>query len=210
MMDDGSERTARLFALLGSLALVCLALWVAKTPAGSDAIDWRAISPPLDMPIHPWRWIVIHHSGFHSGDTAGIDASHVKDRGWEGIGYHFVVGNGQPMPRGRVEATWRWKQQYHGAHAGSGAQQAPYNQDGIGICVIGDYDQDPLDPFVEQRLVELCALLITHAPGLSPGRIIGHRDVPGKATDCPGRHIDIERLRFLVTEELKRQGVTVR
>ena len=210
MSDPHGERSASIIALGGSLVLILLVIWMAHAPAGAGAIAWRAIAPPLDMPMHPWRWIVIHHSGFHSGDTAGIDASHVRDRGWEGIGYHFVIGNGQPMPRGRVEATWRWKQQYHGAHAGPGPQQAPYNQDGIGICVIGDYDHETMDPLVEERLVELCALLIEHVPGLTPARIIGHRDVPGKATDCPGRNVDIDRLRFLVTEELRSRGIPAR
>lgn len=203
-MRDGP---AHLLALLGAAAFLLLALWVAHEPVAGTPLDWRAIAPPLETPLHPWRWIVIHHSGARSGDTASIDEAHVRDRGWDGIGYHFVIGNGSPMPAGRVDATWRWRQQRAGAHAGPAPAQQPFNQDGIGICIIGNYDIQELDPFVEQRLVQLCALLIRHAPGLTVARIIGHRDVPGKITECPGAHIDINRLRYLVREQLRADGV---
>lgn len=206
-MSARAEGTAKALALLGAAGLLVLAAYVAHEPVASGRLEWRAIAPPMETPLHPWRWIVIHHSGTRSGDTASIDASHVRDRGWEGIGYHFVIGNGMPMPAGRVEATWRWKQQYHGAHAGAAPAQEPYNQDGIGICIIGDYDQQELDPLVEERLVQLCVLLILHDPGLSPARIIGHRDVPARATDCPGRNVDINRIRYQVREALRVQGV---
>lgn len=205
-----SDHGARVLALLATLGSACLIIWLLRTPAGDDQLEWRAVAPPLETPMHPWRWIVIHHSAYRSGDTSTIDAAHVKDRGWEGIGYHFVIGNGRPMPRGRVDATWRWKQQYHGAHAGAGPSQSPYNQDGIGICIIGDYDKDALDPYVRERVVELCALLIEHVPTLSSTRIIGHRDVPGKETACPGSHVDINSVRFQVREALVRRGGAAR
>jgi N-acetyl-anhydromuramyl-L-alanine amidase AmpD len=205
MTQAHHERGARVLAIAAIAAMTLLMIWLVRTPVGDERIEWKAIAPPIDTPMHPWRWIVIHHSGWPKGDTASIDASHVRDRGWDGIGYHFVIGNGHPMPRGRVDATWRWKQQFHGAHAGSGPEQSPYNQDGIGICVIGNYDDEELDPYVERRLVELCALLIQHSPSLAPAHIIGHRDVPGKETDCPGKRVDIARLRFLVREEINRQ-----
>ena len=41
-------------------------------------------------------------------------------------------------------------------------------------------------------------------------RVIGHRDVPGKATVCPGRSVDLERLRYLVREEMVARHFTVR
>jgi N-acetyl-anhydromuramyl-L-alanine amidase AmpD len=209
-VSSGSERAAQVLAVLAALGCALLIVRISRTPESAERIDWHAIAPPLDTPMHPWRWIVIHHSGARNGDTASIDASHVQERHWEGIGYHFVIGNGHPMPLGRVDATWRWKQQYHGAHAGSAPEQSEYNSDGIGICLVGDYDEDEPDPYLEHRLVELCAQLIAHIPSLGIARIIGHRDVPGKVTDCPGRHTDINRLRFLVREEMARQGVDAR
>lgn len=189
-------RSALAALLLGGGALVA---WLAVRPARIEraGLEWAALAPARDAPTRDWRWIVVHHSGSRSGDAATIDRAHEQGRGWDGIGYHFVVGNGAPMPRGRIEATFRWRGQLAGAHAGAGELQRPYNQAGIGICVIGDYRGHGLDPLVEARLVELCALLVRAHPGLAPERVIGHREVPGKATACPGE-IDLGRLRDLV------------
>jgi hypothetical protein len=206
------ERSTRLLAVLAVIVLGGVLVWVAssaRTPI-SQPLAWEAIAPPQTTPIHPWRWIVLHHSASRRGDAQGIDREHVNQNGWNGIGYHFVIGNGSDMPLGRIEATFRWRLQGHGAHAGALPPQKPYNQDGIGLCLIGNYERDALDPFSEGRLVELCAQLIDRIPTLAVGRIIGHRDVPGKATACPGRGIEIERVRFLVRQEMSRRGMTVR
>ncbi len=199
-----SERGARVLAVLAIIASIAVIAALVRTPSAGERPAWAKIAPPMEVPMHPWQWIVIHHSGTRMGDTGSIDNAHLKDRGWEGIGYHFVIGNGRPMPRGRIDATWRWHSQYHGAHAGSTAQQTPYNQNGIGICVIGNYQEDALDAFVEERLAELCVLLIQHIPTLSEGAIIPHSLI--RDTLCPGSHLDIHRIRFLVRQQLAREA----
>jgi hypothetical protein len=206
------DRSTRLLAVLAVLALVAVLVWVVSRPQvpNSEPLTWNAIAPPPATAIHPWRFIVLHHSASRGGDAQLIDRDHQTQNGWDGIGYHFVVGNGVDMPLGRIEATFRWRQQSHGAHAGALPLQKPFNADGIGVCLIGNYDQQAIDPFAERRLVELCAQLIDRIPTLSVGRIIGHRDVPGKATACPGRGIDLERVRFLVRQEMLARGLTVR
>jgi hypothetical protein len=180
-----------LILLLGGI-LLWMARW--KPPMAQDDLSWEQIAPPPTVPMHPWRWIVIHHSASRSGNPQVFDNIHVRDNGWDGIGYHFVIGNGHPMPLGRIEATFRWRNQYHGAHAGND----DLNRDGIGICLVGDFEHGTVDAYQERRLVELCALLLDRIPTLSPGRLIGHRDVPGKQTACPGRNLDIERIRAQV------------
>jgi N-acetyl-anhydromuramyl-L-alanine amidase AmpD len=186
--------------LLTLAALVTAgAVIVAMLPRPSKPLpplQWSDFAP--SDPQREWKWIVIHHSGSDHGNTRSIDAEHEKNRGWEGIGYHFVIGNGAPMALGRIEATFRWRLQRHGAHAGV----ERYNHEGIGICVIGDYDHEPLDPFVEQRLVELCALLIRHMPSFSADDILGHNAV--KDTHCPGALVDVEHIRELVRARLAR------
>jgi hypothetical protein len=206
------ERGTRILAILAVVALVLVLVWVAsrRDAPHYEPLGWAAIAPPADAAIHPWRYLVLHHSASRGGSAQGIDRDHVTQNGWDGIGYHFVIGNGVDMPLGRIEATFRWRQQSHGAHAGPMPQQAPFNSDGIGVCLIGNYEQQALDPFVEHRLVELCAQLIDRIPTLSVGRIIGHRDVPGKSTACPGRGVDLERVRYLVRQELMAHGMTVR
>ncbi len=206
------EPATRRLVLFAIAALFAALAWVLTRPPprAEDALSWSDIAPPAATPIHPWRWIVIHHSASRRSSSQEIDREHQEVRGWDGIGYHFVIGNGLDMPLGRIDATYRWRTQTHGAHAGSASEQAPYNLDGIGVCLIGNLDLDPFNPYQERRLVELCALLIHHIPTLSVSRIIGHRDVPGKLTVCPGRSVDLERLRFLVREELVARHFTVR
>lgn len=181
-------------------------LWLRPPPRVDEDLAWEQIAPPQTVPMRPWRWIVLHHSASRSGDPQAFDQEHAQVKGWEGIGYHFVVGNGRPMPLGRIEATFRWRNQMHGAHAGLAA----YNQEGVGICMVGDCDRQVPDEFQVQRLVELCAQLLDRVPTLAIARIVGHRDVPGRVTACPGRHLDVERVRFLVREEMVRRGMMVR
>lgn len=206
------DRGTRTIAVLAVLVLVAVLVWVVtrhEVPK-YEPLTWAAIAPPQTTAIRPWRYIVLHHSASRGGSAQVIDRDHQTQNGWDGIGYHFVIGNGVDMPLGRIEATFRWRQQSHGAHAGALPAQKPFNTEGIGVCLIGNYEQQALDSFAEHRLVELCAQLIDRIPTLSVGRIIGHRDVPEKSTVCPGRGIDLERVRFLVRQEMTAHGMTVR
>lgn len=205
-MSGMAEKGSRLAAATVACLLAALLAWLILHPDHDPLppLDWRELAPPEDTPLHPWRWIVIHHSGTSGGETSAIDRHHAQVNGWDGIGYHFVIGNGRPMAMGRIDATWRWRTQRRGAHAGPGPDQAPFNADGIGICVIGDYTADRPDPYLEDRLAELCSLLVRHVPTLSVRTIIGHGEVPGKATACPGAQLDLGRVRFLTRERLNR------
>jgi hypothetical protein len=207
------DGVARVLTLAAILLLMAIGAWLQWAPGQHPRfapVQWQDIAPPPTTPLHAWRWIVIHHSASRHGDSASFDHYHLVVHGWAGIGYHFLIGNGVDMPLGRIDDEFRWRLQMRGAHAGPAPEQAPYNADGIGICLVGNYEKDPIDPYQESRLVELCAQLIAHIPTLSVERIIGHRDVPGKQTLCPGRGVDIEHIRFLVRSELQRLGVPAR
>jgi len=188
-----------LVTLLGGLTW-----WALRPPGRSETpIGWADFAPPEATAVRPWTWLVIHHSGARTGTVATIDAWHRK-RGWDGIGYHVVVGNGVDMAMGEVAFTFRWRLQREGAHAGSGQQQHPYNELGIGICLIGNFDTAPPDLWQLDRTADLCAELIRRVPTLSVGRIVAHREVPGKQTSCPGTQLDVERLRLMVRQRLER------
>ena len=187
---------------ISAAVLVVVALWWFR-PLGRDDSDlrWEDFQPPADIALRPWTHIVIHHSASRRGSSASIDAWHRK-KGWDGLGYHVVIGNGTDMALGRIEQGFRWHLQREGAHAGGGELGRSFNQLGIGICLIGDFNRDQPDAWQEERLAQLCALLIHNIPTLSVGRIIGHQDVPGKQTDCPGSHLSVDRLRYRVRELL--------
>lgn len=199
-------RTATWLALGAAGLLAGLLIWLILRPVPRDtrAISWEDLAPPMATALRPCTHIIIHHSATRRDSLESIDAWHRK-RGWDGIGYDFLVGNGEASPLGRIEATFRWRLQREGAHAGAGPEQQPFNQYGIGVCLIGNFDLGPPDPWQEERLADLCAELLRHIPTLSLGRIIGHRDVPGKETRCPGTQFDLDRIRYLVRQKLEQR-----
>jgi N-acetyl-anhydromuramyl-L-alanine amidase AmpD len=81
------------------------------------------------------EFIIVHHSGGTDAnslaDTSNQTAKIIEDwhlsKGWEGIGYHYIIVKDGSTWRGRPE-------QFHGAHT------VNYNQKSIGICVVGNFD----------------------------------------------------------------------
>ena len=135
---------------------------------------------------HRWIYLVLHHSATTSGSVESIHREHQqrKDRygnNWLGIGYHFVIGNGSGMPDGEIMPTFRWNHQIHGAHSGSSL----HNSKGIGICLIGNFEEAPP---TKKQLTALNQLLSSLAARyqIPNSQIIGHNAV--RATACPGKH----------------------
>lgn len=135
---------------------------------------WKPSKPARD-----WRHIVIHHTASSKDSVESIHEAHLK-RGWEGVGYHFVIGNGSGMKDGEIEATFRWKTQMHGAHAGNDE----YNQHGIGICLVGNFED--ANPSASQLAsVKRLVGILKSEYSIKSEKVIGHKDV--KATACPGK-----------------------
>ena len=139
-----------------------------------------------EQTARPWRKIVVHHSASAAGSVESIDTEHrqrvdAAGEPWLGIGYHFVIGNGQGMPDGQVTPTFRWREQLAGAHAGV----ADANATGIGICLIGNFEDAPPTPRQRDAAVRLTRALATQY-NIAPADIVRHGDL--KATACPGRH----------------------
>ena len=131
-----------------------------------------------------WRHIVIHHSASDSGSAARFDRYHRLHRGWDELGYHFVIDNGHGGPDGNVEVGSRWKKQKHGAHAG-GTPGNEYNEHGIGICLVGRFGWQMPSRAQMASLNDLLGYL-TRTHRIAPENVIGHRDAPGAKTTCPG------------------------
>ena len=127
-----------------------------------------------------WNYIVVHHSATESGNATTFDVAHRK-KGWDGLGYDFVIGNGSGSGDGQVETGWRWTQQRDGAHAGNKVM----NQQGIGICLVGDFTHHPPSAAQMRSLQRLCDFLAGHCD-IPPGNLRMHRDV--RDTACPGEH----------------------
>ena len=105
--------------------------------------------------------------------AAEIDGWH-KQRGWSGIGYHYVIRRDGTVETGRPV-------EHQGAHTKG------ENEDSIGICLIGGkhkaregYDAN-FTSAQWRALDRLCRDLLIEYP---EAQISGHRD--WGATKCPG------------------------
>ncbi|MGB7159173.1 MAG: peptidoglycan recognition family protein [Tepidisphaeraceae bacterium] len=159
--------------------------------------DWTPTIAPRQ-----WKWIVIHHSATPAGSAAVFDKMH-KDKGWDELGYHFVIGNGTNSGNGQVEVGNRWKSQKWGAHAKTADNK--YNDYGIGICLVGNFDLDRPTPAQQQSLAKLVAFL-EKTYRITPERVVGHGET--KATDCPGKYVSIAQVRAMARQMLTAAGET--
>jgi hypothetical protein len=143
--------------------------------------------PSWDVQVtRDWRHIVVHHSASVVGSASIFDKAH-KERGWDGLGYHFVIGNGSASGDGEVEVGYRWKRQQAGAHAGN----AEYNQAGIGICLVGDFEHGGRPSARQMASLRALVRFLQVKTGVPTSEICGHGNVPGKSTECPGKNLDL-------------------
>lgn len=167
---------------------------VARTPAPAPQLavprDWTPRTASRD-----WQWIVIHHSATPNGSASVFDRQH-RAKGWDELGYHFVIGNGTNSGDGQVEVGSRWPVQKWGAHAKTADNR--YNEQGIGICLVGNFENTRPTARQMQSLSKLVAYLM-QTYRIPASRVIGHRDT-GKSTDCPGRNLNIAEVRRQASE----------
>jgi hypothetical protein len=156
-----------------------------------------------NAPARQWKWIVVHHSATPSGSAAEFDKMH-RAKGWDELGYHFVIGNGTGSGNGEVEVGPRWPKQKWGAHAKTPDNR--YNDYGIGICLVGNFDIERPTPQQMQSLAKLTAFLMRQYH-ISPNNILRHKDT--KPTDCPGTNLAIAQVRKMATQILADAGEPV-
>jgi len=141
-----------------------------------------------------WQYIVIHHSATATGGAAAFDRMH-RDKGWDELGYHFVIGNGTDTRDGQIEVGSRWPKQKYGAHCKTPDNR--YNDYGIGICLVGNFDSARPTPAQLQSLAKLTSYLMK-TYNIPASRVIGHGDA--KPTECPGRNLSVAAVRRMATQ----------
>ena len=110
--------------------------------------------------------IVVHCSDSpHRGDTAETVHKWHLERGWAGIGYHYVIREDGTVERGRPD-YW------------VGSHVAGHNANSLGICLLG---KDEFTDAQYASLKELVKSLFIKYPGAA---LKGHRDLDSKKT-CP-------------------------
>lgn len=153
-----------------------------------------------DVPPRPWKYIIIHHSDTATGCAARFDAAH-RAKGWDELGYDFVIGNGTESGDGQIEVGPRWPKQKWGAHDKTPDNR--YNDYGIGICLVGNFDQTKPTEAQMRSLAKIVAYMMK-TYHISPSNVLGHGDT--KPTDCPGKNMSVATVRTMAEHLLAESG----
>lgn len=140
-------------------------------PSSSNIDTLFGTNPPVAD--NRWQAIVVHHSGTTRGNAQTLAEIH-QSQGYPGLGFHFVIGNGEGAGDGEVQIGYRWKQQTDG-----------FYRDAISVCLIGDGDRSA--PTAEQmdQLIRLVTVL-QQKLNLPAERVLLHTTI-SQETTSPGR-----------------------
>ncbi len=119
--------------------------------------------------------IIVHCTATPEGrevTVADIDSWH-KAKGWDGIGYHYVVYLDGSVHMGRPEAK-------------TGAHCYGHNAHSIGVCYVGGLDANgkAKDTRTEEQKTGLRELIEELKSAYPKATIHGHRDYAAKECPC--------------------------
>lgn len=130
-----------------------------------------------NFPIHT---IVIHYTATPRGrpvTVEEIDRWHRERKPpFRKIGYHYVIYLDGSIHKGREDNE-------------VGAHVANHNTGTLGICYVGGTDGDPnkgVDTRTPAQIDAMIRLIKSLLQTHKNARVVGHRDMPGASTQCPG------------------------
>ena len=169
----------------GGLLMVANIARLGETPQTDPIFE---IQTELDR--QRWTGIVIHHSGEPAGDLESMNRLHLS-MGYKGLGYHFLIGNGNGLGDGVIQMGYRWSDQLPGAHVAGPSGQL-HNQASIGICLIGNGDRRP---FTESQMSSLTNLIqrLQRELRIPPEQVYLHREL-ASGIASPGRFFSTSQL----------------
>lgn len=123
--------------------------------------------------------IIIHCSATKDGPTVSwgaIRKYHVETLGWDEIGYAWGI----ELINDHYEILMGRRPDLTGAHT------IGQNNQSIGICVVGNYDIDPVTQEIKETVQKLLTwLILTY--NIPPKEIYGHCEFAPKT--CPGKNM---------------------
>lgn len=160
--------------------------------AGTDGVEsiFRTTAP-IDRP--GWDSIIIGHSASAYGSPESLDARQ-RQLTKQGLGHHFLIGNGSGMGNGDIHVGYRWLEQSEGLYTFARAADA-HAKTPIGICLIGDGNRRPFSDIQVQRLAQLVAAL-SRELNISVDRVFLQSDLAETAS--PGRYFPQAQFRELL------------
>lgn len=144
------------------------------------------------MIVKYWSHIILHHSLTADGKTVSCQAIrkyHTQEKGWKDIGYHFVI----ELVNDEYEILMGRPLDQEGAHCQG------MNSVGLGICFVGNFDEQEVPEAQWKRGVILVRGLV-HLLNIPVENIRGHHDHSEKS--CPGKKFPVGRFRQEVSSLL--------
>lgn len=132
--------------------------------------------------------ITLHCSGVPFGTLEGVRRFHVQERGWDDIGYHFLITNGDPG-RQRHDGVDRSPEKagdglsWAGRPLGiQGAHVRGHNEGNVGVCMVGHPGR-----FTEKQYRRALSLIsgVCLEYDIPPEQVFGHNELDPLRT-CPG------------------------
>src|SRR5215207_7761844 len=117
-------------------------LFAVDEPRSMDAI----FETKTPVPANRWKYIYVHHSRTPAGNALTLGER------TNGIGDHFVIGNGDGCVDGEIQVSQRWNQQLAALPPAGASTIDPAC---ISICVVGDFDSTVPTPTQIRRLTQL-------------------------------------------------------
>lgn len=123
------------------------------------------------------NWLVIHTAATRPSMDIGVKEirSWHKQRGFNDIGYHYVIRRDGRVEKGRADAR-------------VGAHVRGYNRDSLGISLVGGVNERTLKPennYTAAQWRSLETLLQKLSAKHPNANVRGHRDFPRVAKACP-------------------------
>ena len=124
------------------------------------------------------EYVILHHTGAEEKDTEHIRRNHIA-RGFRDIGYNFVIERDGKIVEGRSLDI-----------AGAHCKEDSMNTRSIGVALIGNLEERKPTP---EQVKSTITLLKTLSKDYD--NILGHGEVKGAKTLCPGKFFPIKEIK---------------
>ncbi len=166
-------------------------------PAIHTRAEWGAKTPTEWFESTTVQGAVVHHSAgtndYLPADVPAILRAiqdlHVEGREFWDIAYNFLIDRYGEIWEGRAGGI---------SQAARGAHSLTFNPIVTGVCIMGNFQEQPVPPAAIDSLVALLAWKLTLHGAAADGillhegvwpAIIGHKDIPESSTACPGKYL---------------------
>jgi hypothetical protein len=128
--------------------------------------------------------IVLHHTDAPRATTwQSVAQYHVNSNGWPGIGYHIGVRRHNGVTKISLLNDPRTRS-YHAHTVG--------NDRGLAVCLAGSFTNEEPTVWEVDVLRQIVLVVRRWATWTAtPLPIVGHQDVPGNQTSCPGNKLAV-------------------